>query len=222
MGEVGIRRGASGDLPELTELYNHYVRETAITFDVEPFTLGTRRPWLEQFAGAGRHQLFVAEREGRVLGYACTGSFRPKAAYLPSVETSVYLRPEEHGRGLGTRLYAVLFEALGGEDVHRAYAGITPTRRRSRSTRASASASAGRSARWGGSSIGGGTCCGWRRRWGRGESRRSAHSCARKRETRLRRMPGCASGSSITAARTPVATRKRGEPKSRSVEPSRE
>ena len=125
MGEVGIRRGVSGDLPELTELYNHYVRETAITFDVEPFTLATRRPWLEQFAGAGRHQLFVAEREGRVLGYACTGSFRPKAAYLPSVETSVYLRPEEHGRGLGTRLYAVLFEALGGEDVHRAYAGIT-------------------------------------------------------------------------------------------------
>jgi len=125
MGEVGIRRGVSGDLPELTELYNHYVRETAITFDIEPFTLATRCSWFDQFAAQGPHQLFVAECAGRVLGYACTGSFRPKAAYRPSVETSVYLRREEHGRGLGRRLYAALFDALAGADVHRAYAGIT-------------------------------------------------------------------------------------------------
>jgi phosphinothricin acetyltransferase len=125
MHDVAIRRGAGDDLPALTELYNHYVRETAITFDVEPFTLETRRPWFEQFAAQGRHQLFVAERGGRVLGYACAMRFRLKAAYLPSVETSVYLRPEAHGRGLGTRLYAALFGALAGEDVHRAYAGIT-------------------------------------------------------------------------------------------------
>jgi len=125
MSDARIRRGTGDDLPDLTELYNHYVRETAITFDIEPFTPATRRPWFEQFAAQGRHQLFIAERRGRVLGYACAGSFRPKAAYGPSVETSVYLRPEEHGRGLGTRLYTELFEALAGEDVHRAYAGIT-------------------------------------------------------------------------------------------------
>lgn len=106
-------------------IINHYVERTAITFDVEPFTVETRRPWLAQFAETGRHRIFVAERDGRVLGWACSGPFRPKAAYATSVETSVYLAPGEGGRGLGSRLYARLFGALGGEDVHRALAGIT-------------------------------------------------------------------------------------------------
>jgi phosphinothricin acetyltransferase len=41
------------------------------------------------------------------------------------VETSIYLAPGATGRGLGTRLYSALFAALEGEDIHRAYAGVT-------------------------------------------------------------------------------------------------
>jgi phosphinothricin acetyltransferase len=122
---AAIRRGRDGDLPALTDLYNHYVRETAITFDLEPYTPEKRRPWLASFAPAGRHQLFVAEEAGRVIGYACTRQFREKRAYDTSVETSVYLAPEAHGRGVGTQLYTRLFEAIAGQDVHRVVAGIT-------------------------------------------------------------------------------------------------
>jgi phosphinothricin acetyltransferase len=122
---VAIRRAGAGDLPELTEIYNHYVRETPITFDIEPLSAEQRRPWLEAFAESGRHQLFVAEREGRVLGYAGSHGFRPKAAYDTSVETTVYLAPSALGEGIGRRLYAALFEALAREEVHRALAGIT-------------------------------------------------------------------------------------------------
>lgn len=122
---VAIRRGSASDLPALTEIYNHYVRATAITFDLEPYTLETRRPWFDAFGASGRHQLFVAEQAGRVLGYACTRSFRDKRAYDTSVETSVYLDPEAHGRRIGTQLYTRLFAAIASEDVHRAIAGIT-------------------------------------------------------------------------------------------------
>jgi phosphinothricin acetyltransferase len=120
-----VRSGRPEDLSQLTELYNHYVRETPITFDVEPFTPETRRPWFDQFSETGRHRLLVAEEDGRIVGYASSSRLRPKPAYLTSVEVTAYLLPDLQGRGLGSRLYTELFAALVGEDVHRAYAGVT-------------------------------------------------------------------------------------------------
>src|SRR5436305_492982 len=64
------------------------------------------------------------EADGRVLGYATSSEFKDKGAYDPSVETSVYLREDAAGRGVGGLLYEALFAALANEDVHRAYAGI--------------------------------------------------------------------------------------------------
>ncbi|MFI8827731.1 GNAT family N-acetyltransferase [Streptomyces sp. NPDC053431] len=124
--DVQVRAGGEGDLAALTELYNHYVRETAITFDTEPFAPEQRLPWLRSHPEDGPHRLLVAQdtRSGEILGYATSSPFRPKAAYATSVEVSVYLSPTAGGRGIGTLLYEELFEALATEDVHRAYAGI--------------------------------------------------------------------------------------------------
>jgi len=119
-----IRPGAARDLEGLNDLYNHYVRETHITFDIEPLTMAERRDWFRHYGRSGRHRLLVAVRGAHVLGYATSSPWRPKQAYETSVETTIYLRPEEAGHGLGTRLYGALFDALATEDVHRAYAGI--------------------------------------------------------------------------------------------------
>lgn len=127
--EVQVRPGAEEDLQALTDLYNHYVRETPITFDLEPLSLEQRRHWLLSHPEDGPHRLLVAhgrkpDGTNGLLGYATSSAFRPKAAYATSVETSVYCLPEAAGRGIGTLLYAALFDALRGEDLHRAYAGI--------------------------------------------------------------------------------------------------
>ena len=94
-----IRPGAEADLRDIVEIINHYVEHTAITFDVEPFTLETRRPWFDQFRPTGRHRLFVAEQSGRVAGWACSGPFRSKAAYETTAETAVYLAPKQYVGG---------------------------------------------------------------------------------------------------------------------------
>jgi phosphinothricin acetyltransferase len=120
-----IRPGVESDLADLTEIYNHYVRDTAITFDLEPFCVADRRSWFEGFGKDRRHRLLVADDAGRIVGYACSHRFRVKGAYDTSVETSVYLRSGCEGRGLGIALYDDLFRSLEGKDVHRAYAGIT-------------------------------------------------------------------------------------------------
>ena len=125
MDDATIRHVEQGDLPALLDIYNHYVVNTPITFDVEPRTMTQRKSWLDGFAPTGRHQCFVAVKEGTAIGWACSGRFKDRAAYDSSVETSIYLKPGEQRRGLGRRLYTTLFEALAREDVHRAFGGIT-------------------------------------------------------------------------------------------------
>jgi len=121
---VTIRAGRLDDLEALTRIYNHFVVNTHVTFDLEPFTVEARREWFSHYSATGRHRLLVAESAGEVVGYATSGRFRDKPAYDPSVETTVYCAPAAAGRGIGSALYTALFEALRDEDVHHAYAGV--------------------------------------------------------------------------------------------------
>jgi len=124
--EVQVRPGVEDDLDALTDIYNHYVRETPITFDTAVFTPEERRPWLLSHPEDGPHRLMVASdvSSQAILGYATSSAFRPKPAYATSVEVTIYLAPDAGGHGIGTLLYKSLFEALAEEDLHRAYAGI--------------------------------------------------------------------------------------------------
>ena len=132
--EVQVRPGVEGDLRALTDIYNHYVRETPITFDTTVFTPEERRPWLLSHPEDGPYLLKVAADADsqEILGYATSSPFRAKPAYATSVEVTVYLAPHAGGRGIGTLLYKALFEALAAEDVHRTYAGIAQPNEASR------------------------------------------------------------------------------------------
>ncbi len=120
-----IRPVEQSDLGALLAIYNHYIETTAVTFDLEPKTLEQRQAWLDSFSPSGRHQCFVAVKDGVAVGWACSGRFREKAAYDTTVEISIYLKPGEEGQGLGKALYAALLTALAKEDVHRAIGCLT-------------------------------------------------------------------------------------------------
>ncbi len=123
--DIVIREAEDKDLPALTELYNYYIKNTAITFDLKPYTAAERLEWYQHYNRNTRHRLFVAVSSGKVLGYSSSSVFNSKAAFQTSVETTVYLHPEQTGNRIGTRLYDHLFTELAQADVHRAYAGIT-------------------------------------------------------------------------------------------------
>ena len=59
--------------------------------------------------------MFVAQRDERVVGWACSGGFRAKAAYRTTAETGIYLAPDAVGGGVGRRLY----ERLNGPSATR-------------------------------------------------------------------------------------------------------
>lgn len=125
MSEILIRRAERADLPALRDIYNYYAIHTPVNFDIEPRTLAERQAWFAQFASSGRYQCFVAEEGGHVVAYAGSTRFKEKAAYQTTIEMTIYCAPDRGGKGIGRKLYTRLFDALKGEDIHRAYAGVT-------------------------------------------------------------------------------------------------
>jgi phosphinothricin acetyltransferase len=120
-----IREGRSEDLEQVNDIYNHYVRTSISTFDIEPISMERRREWFTQYARTGRYRLLVADDGGVIAGFATSSRFMERKAYETSVSTSAYCAPAHIGKGVGTALYRALFEAISTEDLHRAYAGIS-------------------------------------------------------------------------------------------------
>ena len=94
-----IREALLKDAEEIIDIYRPYVLETAITFEYEV-------PAVEEMENRirereGRYPFLVAEENERVLGYAYLSPFKERSAYDWSAETSIYIRREERGRGLG-------------------------------------------------------------------------------------------------------------------------
>ena len=103
MSSLEIRPTSVADLPSITEIYAHEVREGTATFELVPPDLAemTRR---FQVLVDGGFPYLVAESDGGVAGYAYASSYRPRPAYRFTVENSVYLRPQIHRRGIGRQL----------------------------------------------------------------------------------------------------------------------
>ena len=117
-----IRVCTSADAAAIAEIYNHYVRETVITFEETPVSaaemaqriaqVGERFPWL------------VWEESGAVVAYAYATEWKPRASYRFSVESTVYVEAEHQGRGFGSKVYYALLEELGRRDLHSIVGGI--------------------------------------------------------------------------------------------------
>ncbi|HJP64983.1 MAG TPA: GNAT family N-acetyltransferase [Actinomycetota bacterium] len=121
---LDVRRGTESDLAGINDIYNHYVVETHVTFDVDPIDMDARRRWFEGFADEGPHRLFVADAGGRVIGYAASRPHKDRPGYRTTVETMAYCHPDATGRGVGSQLYERLFAALDGQPLRRAVAGV--------------------------------------------------------------------------------------------------
>ena len=88
---ITIRDAVPEDVERLLEIYDHYVVKTAITFD---YATPTPEEFTERmFRIIKRYPYLVAEKNGRVMGYAYAGVFKERAAYDRSCEVTFYLDP---------------------------------------------------------------------------------------------------------------------------------
>ncbi len=108
--EFTIREARPADLPSVREIYNHYVRNSTVTFDERPITLAELKRKFSRMTER-RMPFIVAESGGgEILGYAYVYPWKEKAAYRFTVENSIYLGPAATGKGLGTALFAELID----------------------------------------------------------------------------------------------------------------
>src|SRR5260221_8329389 len=109
MSSPEIRPAAVADLPAVTEIYEHAVGYGTATFELIPPDLDEMTRRYDVLMDGGFPYL-VAALEGRVVGYAYAGAYRPRPAYRFTVENSVYLQPAIHRRGIGMQLLRRLID----------------------------------------------------------------------------------------------------------------
>lgn len=114
-GQLSIRIAQVEDAKDLLAIYAPYVRETAITFEYDV-------PTIEEFAMRIAHTLehypyIVAECDGEIVGYAYAGPLHERPAYDWAVETSIYVKQDRKGRGIGRALYDTLEAQLRRQHI---------------------------------------------------------------------------------------------------------
>ena len=119
-----IRPATTADAEALVNIYNHYITDTVITFEETTLTAADFTARIQKVLEGG-YPYFVAEEEGRILGYSYASQFRARVSYRYTVESTVYLDHTLTGRGTGTQLYAALIEELKMRGYHLALGGIT-------------------------------------------------------------------------------------------------
>ena len=110
MSDAEIKPATAADLPAVTAIYGDAVRTGTATFELTPPDLAEMTRRFGSLMDGGFPYL-VAVLEGRVIGYAYAGPYRPRPAYRFTVENSVYLAPASHRRGIGLQLLQGLIEA---------------------------------------------------------------------------------------------------------------
>ena len=124
--KVIIREAKENDLPRLLEIYNEIILNTTAVFEYEPHTLEMRRNWFQTKQQQG-FPVFVAEEGEQIRGFSSFGPFRAWAAYLYSVENSVYVSEDARGKGIGKLLIPPLIDAAQKLGLHTMIASIEAT-----------------------------------------------------------------------------------------------
>ena len=107
MSAVTVRPVRDADIPQIAAIYAHAVLHGFASFEVEAPDEAEMIKRMRAVVDAGFPYL-VAEKDGRVLGYAYAGLYRTRPAYWNSVENSVYVSPDAHRLGVGKALLAEL------------------------------------------------------------------------------------------------------------------
>lgn len=104
---INLRPALALDVPAITAIYAHAVLNGTASWDWEPPPEDEIARRMAGLAETG-HPWIVAERAGRLLGYAYAGPYRPRAAYRWTVEDSIYIAPDAQGSGVGRALLSEL------------------------------------------------------------------------------------------------------------------
>ena len=104
-------------------MYNLEVLETTVTFDLVPRSLADQMAWIAEHSG-GHPAIVAVDDRDEVQGFASLSPFRPRPAYAPTVEDSIYVHRERRGHGIGELLLRDLLDLATNHGFHSVVARI--------------------------------------------------------------------------------------------------
>ncbi len=119
---ITVRNVTVDDAGRILEIYDHYVKNTVISFECKTPSLDEFRKRIEKTML--RYPYLVVEEDGVIQGYSYAGPFVGRAAYDWCCELTIYLDKNALKRGFGRMLYGAMEEALRKMGVLNLYACI--------------------------------------------------------------------------------------------------
>lgn len=119
--ENRVRPAQAEDVDAMTAIYNAGIESGLGTFETRLREPAEIAAWL---SATQRYPLLVAERQGRVVGFARLSSYRDRPCYDGIAEFSIYLTPETHRQGIGSQLLADLLSAAKQAGFHKVLSRI--------------------------------------------------------------------------------------------------
>lgn len=120
-----LRDAMVKDIPDIREIYNHYVTNSVVTFDEKRWTLKRWREKFDLLQKLGLPFIVAESSTGQVLGYALVQPWAGKSAFRYTVENSIYLGPGAAGKGLGRALLQALIEACEAKGIREIVAVVS-------------------------------------------------------------------------------------------------
>lgn len=132
-----LRLATLDDAEAIRDIYNYEVEHTTATFDLVPRSLEDQRSWIAARSGAFSAVVAEDDATGEVLGFCSLSPYKERAAYRTSVEDSVYVRRDAHGRGIGKTLLSHVVDLAADSGFHAVMARIEASGTASRALHAS-------------------------------------------------------------------------------------
>jgi L-amino acid N-acyltransferase YncA len=121
---VSIRLVERTDSDALRAIYNLEVRDSTVTFDMVERSPEEQLAWIDEHRGAYAAMVAVDDSTGGVVGFGSLSPYRPRAAYAPTVEDSVYIDRRHRGQGSGRLLLEELVGRARDHGFHTVIARI--------------------------------------------------------------------------------------------------
>jgi phosphinothricin acetyltransferase len=121
---VVIRLATRDDLVAINDIYNWYVPRSTCTYQEEPEPIEARLRWFAVHQADPRHPVTVALTGTEIVGWGSLSGYRERSAYRFTCENSVYVKHDQHGKGIGSAILADLINRAKAHDYQSIIAGI--------------------------------------------------------------------------------------------------
>ncbi|WP_066307003.1 arsinothricin resistance N-acetyltransferase ArsN1 family A [Bacillus sp. FJAT-29814] len=114
---VLIREAKADDLGAIREIYNQGIHDRIATLETEEKDYLYMKEWFEKHSG--RFQVIVAEKDGKIIGWASLNQYNNRCAYDGVADISVYISRDFRGKGVGNKLLAELESIARVNNFHK-------------------------------------------------------------------------------------------------------